>query len=184
MQAQMTPRTRPTLAIFASDKGPGDPERASIMSQAGAYFARRGARIVCLAEQDLCVPVVTSARSAGGELIIVGAPTFTMPSALGSIPFERLDTANERMDRIIALADVFVGLPGSLASAAQLYSTWTRAGGGESGKRVVLLNRNRAFEVVRGYFADVMAHGMRNPERFLQFSDSVEDLWNRVNRAL
>ena len=47
---------KPTLAVFASDQGPGDPERASIMSQAGALLARRGARIVCLVEGN-CVPV-------------------------------------------------------------------------------------------------------------------------------
>ena len=39
---------KPTIAVFASDKGPGDAERASIMSQAGTYFARKGARVVCL----------------------------------------------------------------------------------------------------------------------------------------
>ena len=55
---------KPTLAVFASDQGPGDPERASIMSQAGALLARRGARIVCLVE-GACVPVplITAARS-------------------------------------------------------------------------------------------------------------------------
>ena len=50
------PSARPTLAVFASQQGPGDPERSSIMSQAGTYFARKGARIVCLIDA-LTVPV-------------------------------------------------------------------------------------------------------------------------------
>jgi hypothetical protein len=40
----------PALAVFASDKGPGDAERSSIMSQAGTLLARHGARIICLAD--------------------------------------------------------------------------------------------------------------------------------------
>ena len=61
--------TRPTIAIFASDKGPGDAERASIMSQAGTYFARRGARIVCLAEgRSVAIPLITSARAEAADM--------------------------------------------------------------------------------------------------------------------
>ena len=53
----------PLIAVFASDRGPGDAERASLMSQAGSYFARRGARIVCLAEDDVIpVPLITAIR--------------------------------------------------------------------------------------------------------------------------
>ncbi|MDB5537996.1 MAG: hypothetical protein JWQ65_2871, partial [Devosia sp.] len=46
----------PVLAVFASDKGPGDAERASIMTQAGMYFARHGASIICVAENGV-IPV-------------------------------------------------------------------------------------------------------------------------------
>ena len=41
------------IGIFASDKGPGDPERASLMSQTGTLFARRGAQLLCLWEQGV-----------------------------------------------------------------------------------------------------------------------------------
>jgi hypothetical protein len=79
---------------------------------------------------------------------------------------------------------VFVGLPGSLASASELYKTWVRAGGGASGKPVVLLNRNRAFEVMRGLAADVLSHSVKRQDRMMVFTDNVEDLWNRVAWAL
>lgn len=175
----------PTLAVFASELGPGDPERASIMAQAGALLARRGARLVCLAEGgSLPVPLITSARAAGGEVLILADTTVRVPAALATVPLERIADAEERLDRVAALAHLFVGLPGSLASAASLYRSWVRAGGGAGNKPVVLLNRNRAFEVMRGMSADVLSHSVKRHDRLVVFTDSIEDLWNKVGWAL
>ena len=55
-----------------------------------------------------------------------------------------------------------------------------KAGGGAGGKPVVLFNRNRAFEAMRGMATDVLSHGIRRHDRFVQFADSVEDLWTKV----
>jgi predicted Rossmann-fold nucleotide-binding protein len=177
----MLATTRPTLGVFASDKGPGDAERASIMSQVGSYVARKGARLVCLAEGDsLAVPLVTSARAAGGEVIVIADSDFQMPAALAGVPMERIAEAEMRMRRLAELCDVFVGLPGSLASATSLFSAWVKAGGGTGGRPVVLFNRNRAFEVMRGMAVDVLSHGIKRHDRYVQFTDSVEDLWNKV----
>lgn len=177
--------TKPTIAVFASDHGPGDPERASIMSQAGSLLARRGARIVCLAEQDaIAVPLITSARAAGGEVLIIADEASKVPAALAGVPLERIAERGRRLVRVAELAALFVGLPGSLVSASSLYSSWVKAGGGASGKPVVLLNRNRAFEVVRGLSADVLSHSLKRYDRYVVFTDSIEDLWNKVSWAL
>ena len=175
----------PTLAVFASDKGPGDAERASIMSQAGTYFARKGARIVCLAEgKTIAIPLITSARAAGGDITIIADEKFTLPRALSGIPCEKIADAAARQSRVASLSTAFVGLPGSLASISSLYMIWLKAGGGASGKPVVLYNRNNAFEVLRGYAADILSHSINHHERVIQFADSIEDLWNRVNRLV
>lgn len=173
--------TAPTVAIFASDKGPGDAERASIMSQTGSYLARKGARIVCLAENEgLAVPLVTSARAAGGDVLVIGDEDFVMPAALTGVPLERIADPGQRLARLVEMSQVFVGLPGSLASASRLFSTWVKSGGGGAGRPVVLFNRNRAFEAMRGMATDVLSHGIRRHDRFVQFADSVEDLWTKV----
>lgn len=176
---------RPTLAVFASDQGRGDPERASIMSQAGAILARRGARIVCLVEgPGLPVPLITSARSSGGEVLLVGNGGTALPPALADMAVEHIAEPEARIARVAELADGFVGLPGSLASAASLYRTWVAAGAGSSHKPVILLNRNRAYEVVRGMSADVLSHSVKQFDRMAVFTDNVEDLWNKVAWAL
>ncbi len=175
----------PTVAIFASERGPGDPERANLMSQAGTLLARRGARLVCLAEYEgIPIPLVTAARAAGGDVLIVADDSFVAPRSLADVPCERLPGPEARLFRVASLANLFVGLPGSLASARSLYQAWAKAGGGSGGKPVVLLNRNRAFEGVRGLYADVFSHSVKKPDRYVQFTDSVEDLWNKVSWLL
>jgi hypothetical protein len=179
--AELTAR-KPTLAVFASEKGAGDPERASIMSLAGSLIARRGARIVSLAQESaLAVPLITSARAAGGEVLLVADSQIQLPPALIDVAIERHADHEARLDRMAQLADLLVGLPGSLASASDLYKSWVRSG---SSKPVVLLNRNRAFEVIRGFAADVLSHSVKRHDRMLVFTDNVEDLWNKISWAL
>lgn len=171
------------LAVFASDRGPGDAERSSIMSQAGSYFARRGAKLLCLAEQGIIpVPLVTAARAAGGDVQIIADGGIILPPALASVPIEVVEDRVERFARLAILADAYVGLPGSLASVTGLFGSWTS--GKQSGRKspVVLLNKHRAYEVLRGYAADVLSPGLKGFDRVVQFSDSIEDVWNRVVR--
>lgn len=175
----------PTVAVFASDKGPGDPERASIMSQAGSYFAKRGARIVCLAEAGVIpVPLITAARTAGGNVQIVADTTIVLPPALAGVPMEVLPEKADRLARVAELAGAYVALPGSLASASALFGTWAAAKAQGRTPPVVMLNRHKAYEVMRGYAADVLSPGLRGYERAVQFADSIEDLWARLARLL
>ena len=155
---------RPSLAVFASDKGPGDAERAPIMTQAGTILARHGARVICLAEETLdAIPLITSARAAGGEVLIVADANFQAPAALSEVPVERIDDPEARVRRVGELAQGFVGLPGSL---------------------VVLLNHHRAFEAMRGMATDVLSHSVNHADRVVVFTDNVDDLWNKVAWAL
>ncbi len=175
----------PVLAVFASDRGPGDPERASIMSQAGTLFARRGASIVALAENGVIpVPLITAARTAGGQVRIVGDSSIVLPAALRDVTLETLESREERLSRTAQSANALVALPGSLASATALFGTWAAAR--EQGRHVpvIMLNRHRAFEVLRGYAADVLSPGLPGFEKSVQFADTVDDLWNRVSRLV
>ncbi len=178
----MSPDTHPVLGVFASDVGPGDAERATIMSQAGSFFARKGARLVCLAEDGAVpVPLVTSARTAGGEVTLITDTTYEEPSALSGVVVEHLPTAEARLARMAALSNAYVALPGSLASATSLYRTWVKGGGGPGRRPVVFYDRNGAFKVLRGYAGDVLSNSIKNHDRYLQFADSIEDVWNKIS---
>lgn len=169
-----------TLAIFASDKGPGDAERASVMTQTGAYLAKRGAKLICLSDGDaLPVPMITSARAAGGQVEVFSDKAFQLPSALKDIGQTRIVDRQERLAQFALAADCFVGLPGSLASITNLFFTTLNLGGG---KPVVLFNHHNAFEVIRGFSVDVLAHGKPSAEQSFQIADSLDDVWNKVSR--
>ncbi|WP_297105722.1 hypothetical protein [uncultured Devosia sp.] len=176
----MTSPSKPglTVAFFASDKGPGDPERASLMGEAGRIFARKGARMLCLAEQGaLPVPLITAARTAGGTVEIIADASIKVPQALGEVPITVLPDRAERLAHLAGAASVFVALPGSLASVSALFGSWAAG----PPRPVVMLNRHRAFEVLRGFATDVLAASVAGYDRKVQFADSVEDLWNKVS---
>jgi hypothetical protein len=177
----MSPDTHPVLGVFASDQGPGDAERASIMSQAGSFLARKGARLVCLAEAGVVpIPLVTSARTAGGEVTLLASEQYAEPDAMSGVTVEHIPTREARLARMAQLSAVYVALPGSLASASSLYLTWVRGGGGPGRKPVVFYDHHDAFKVVRGYAADVIANSIKNHDRYVQFATTLDDLWNKV----
>jgi predicted Rossmann-fold nucleotide-binding protein len=166
-----------TVAIFASDKGPGDPERSSLMGEVGRVFARKGARMLCLAEGGaLPVPLITAARTAGGTVEVVADASIVLPPALADVSITVLPDAAERHAYLSQSSIAFVALPGSLASVSALFGAWSVG----AGRPVVMLNRHRAFEVLRGFATDVMAASVPNYDRNIQFAETVEDLWNKV----
>ena len=177
----MSPDARPVLGVFASDYGPGDAERASLMSQAGSFLARKGARLVVIAEDHLVpVPLVTSARTAGGEVTLIADESYSDLPALSGVTIERLATPEARAARLAALSTLYIALPGSLASAISLYRTWVKGGGGTGRKPVVFYDHNGAFKVVRGYAADIISSSIPSHDRYVQFADSIEDIWNKI----
>lgn len=176
-------KSQPIIGVFASDKGPGDPERASLMSQTGTLFARRGAQLLCLWENGVCpMPLMTAARTAGGVVSILADEAVTAPPTLAGVPVRVIENARERHRILAEEAQVLLALPGSLASASSLFGAWA-AGQGKP-KPVVMLNRHRAFEVVRGFAGDVLSHSVSGYDRNIQFADTVEDLWHKVNWVL
>jgi predicted Rossmann-fold nucleotide-binding protein len=173
----MAGATPPVVAVFASEHGPGDPERASLMSEFGMVFARRGARIICVGEGGIIpVPLVTAARAAGGAVEIIADDTIVLPPALSGVPITVVPDRAARMAKVTEAASVFVGLPGSLASATTLFGAWSKG----TSKPLVLLNRHKAFEVIRGFAADVLAPAVPGYDRKIQFAETVEELWAKV----
>jgi predicted Rossmann-fold nucleotide-binding protein len=177
----MSSAMTPTLAIFASDRGPGDPQRASIMSELGLVFARKGAKLICLAEDGIIpVPLITAARAAGGAVEVIADSSIALPPALADVPISVIAERKERYAALAARTEALVAVPGSLASGAALFGAWSS----EFKRPVIMLNRNRAFEVIRGFANDVLAQSVKNFDRNIQFADTVEELWGKTIWAL
>lgn len=171
----------PTLAIFASDRGPGDPQRASIMSELGLVFARKGAKLICLAEEGVIpVPLITAARAAGGAVEVIADATIALPPALADVPISVISDRKERHTALAARTQALVALPGSLASGVALFGAWAS----DYKRPVIMLNRNKAFEVLRGFANDVLSHSVKNFDRNIQFAETVEELWGKTIWAI
>jgi predicted Rossmann-fold nucleotide-binding protein len=173
----MSPVMTPTLAIFASDRGPGDPQRASIMSELGLVFARKGAKLICLAEDGVIpVPLITAARAAGGAVEVIADATIALPPALADVPISVISDRKDRHAALAARTEALVALPGSLSSGIALFGSWSS----EHKRPVIMLNHNRAFEVLRGFANDVLTHSVKNFDRNIQFAETVEELWGKT----
>ena len=154
------------------------------MAQAGAFFARKGARIVCIAnEGHVCGPVLAGSKSNGGQILILADDAFVVPRAFAEAEIERISDKAMRSKRAGQLSDAFVGLPGSLGSAMSLFDSWVKSGATGGSIPVALLNRNRAFESLRGFAADVASVRVRDLDRKLIFADNLDDLWRGVQKA-
>jgi hypothetical protein len=177
----MNPDVHPVLGVFTSDRGPGDAERASIMSQVGTFLGRKGARIVCLGDDDVPVPLITSARTAGGDVTLIASADYSEPPAFEGVTVEHVPDREARLQRLAVLSQIYLALPGSLASASSLYLTWARGGGGAGRKPVVFYDHHDAFKVVRGYAADVISNSIKNHDRYVQFATNLDDMWNKIS---
>ncbi len=173
---------RVSLVIFASDRGPGDAERTAIMSQAGNLLARNGARIVCLAEDGVFpLALLTTAHLAGADIELVCDRETELPPVLGDIEKTIIENGKARYETLAEKADCLVGLPGSLASVSSLFLTIAEL---ETVRPMVFLNRNRAYEIIRGFSSDVFFHSFQKAHRNVQFVETVEEIWPRVQRLI
>lgn len=155
------------------------------MSDVGTLLAKNKVRIVCLAEEGtFCRPLVSSARAAGGTVLIVSDTALEKTNIPPGALVETIAETEQRRQRISDLVDAFIGLPCSLRAIRSLYGSWIMAGGGSGGKPVALLNRNRAFEVFRGYANDVLSHDVANVDKLMIFSENFEELWGKLKKTL
>ena len=175
----------PSLAVFADATLSGDADYTRVLSNAGTLFARNGARLICLAEGGAyCRPLVVAARAAGGAVTLLSDGSHDSARLVDGCTVEAIEDEEVRYQHLADLADAFVGFPAGLMQVRALFNAWVMAGAGASGKPVALLNRNRAYEVLRGYFVDVVTHSLADSDRLTVFADTPEDLWNELQQVL
>lgn len=172
----------PTLVIFASDKGPGDATRTDIMSQAGSLLAKHGAKLVCLVESDdIPVPLLKSACAKGAEIELIADKEYILPNVLQNITTRVILDRAGRLAMLEKLADCFVILPGSLATATSHFLTIKEL---RTPVPMVFLNQNNAFEIVRGFSADVFAHTFQQAHKNMLFAENVDEIWDYISKLL
>lgn len=170
------------VAVFADC---GDTSHLADYRQAGLVIGRHGAHLYCLARDGQWPrALVESALAAGGLVTVATGPTERPPSVPQGVTV--ITEASEALAAraIVAASQVIVGLPAGIETVSALYGAWSASGGAAGGRPVGLLNRNRAYEVVRGFTNDIAAVGRGNIDSLIQISDNFDDLWGRLTRLV
>lgn len=171
-----------SVAIFADC---GITAHQAQYRQAGTSVAQQDARVVCVGcGGQWPQAVVDSALGAGGSVTVMVGPAAQNPTLPSGVHIERFESDDEAAMGAVRASQAVIGLPGGIATMRTLYAAWAGAGGAACGRPVGLLNRDRAFEVVRGFLFDVAAPGRGNIDSLVQFSDNFDDLWNKLTRLV
>lgn len=169
------------LAVFGDT---GATRYQEIYRQAGEALARAGAQVVCVGDQnDYPRAFVQAILGAGGKVSMIAVEGGTLPDVPLGVEIRFVATREDAALQAMQTTDAIFALPAGIATTAALYHAWVAAGGAKSGKPVGLLNRDRAFEIVRGFVSDVANVGLGNTEKQIQISDNIEDLLNRLMRV-
>ena len=143
-------------------------------------LARQGVTLLALAEKDV-VPLafLTSAVAAKGQVELFCDKRYTLPANLENVQVRTIADRKERARTLARRADCFVVLPGSLATATSQFLSISDQ---KTSVPMVFLNQNNAFEILRGFSADVFVHTFPKAHKQVQFAQSVEDIWPLVTR--
>ena len=153
------------------------------MSQAGSFLARKGARLVCLAEDGVVpVPLVTSARTAGGEVTLIADDDYAEPPRLrgrhGRAPADRRGAP--RAPRR-AVARSTSRCPARSPPRSSLYRTWVQGGGGRRAQAGGVLRPQRRLQgAARLRRRRPLQLDPQATTATCSSPTSVEDIWNKI----
>jgi hypothetical protein len=122
----MSPR-QPVIAVFGSSTTKESDATWRLAYELGAELARGGAAVMTGGYGGIMAACSRGAREAGGHVVGVTVELFERRGPANPWVTERVHTPDlfERLRTIIARADGFVTVPGSIGTLTELFLTWT-----------------------------------------------------------
>ena len=157
---------RPALCVFCGAKSGNEAHWALTAFDFGAAVARRGWRLVYGGGRvGLMGALADGALSAGGEVVGV-IPTQLMERELAHGGVARLEVVVDmaaRKQRMMAMSDAFVALPGGLGTLDELFEVLTLRQIGQHAKPSALLDERGYWQpLLRACYAMVDAGFVRD----------------------
>lgn len=132
-----------SVCVFCGSRFGADPAHRGLAARLGTAVARRGWRLVYGGgEVGLMGVAATAAIEAGGEVLGI-IPRRLMQREIGKRDLSELlvtETMAERKERMIAVSDAFVCLPGGLGTLDELLEVMTLKQLGYVGQPIVLVD--------------------------------------------
>jgi hypothetical protein len=151
------------ICVFCGAQPGVRPEYRRAAAAFGTLLARSGVGLVYGgASVGLMGAVADAALAAGGEVIGV-IPGVLMAREVGHRGLTRLEVVADmqlRKQRMIALSDAFLTLPGGLGTLDELFEVLTLRQLGEHAKPIVAVSDRGYFDALAATLRDFVAHGL------------------------
>ena len=153
--------------MFCGARPGADPAFLAAAEQMGRAIAARGLTLVYGgARIGVMGAVANAALEAGGRVVGV-IPTSLVSKEIAHDGLSELfltETMHDRKDRMIALSDAFIALPGGFGTYDELFETITLAQIGIHDKPNALLDTKGFFQPLLALFRHTIAHEFAAPE--------------------
>ncbi len=156
-----------SVCVFCGSRPGGDPVFAQNAARLGAAIAARGMTLVYGGARVGVMGVVADAALRGGGRVVGVIPKALVSKEIAHAGLSELfltDSMHERKDRMIALSDAFVALPGGFGTYDELFEVLTLAQIGFHDKPIGLLDTQRFYAPLVALLRHTIAHGFAAPE--------------------
>jgi uncharacterized protein (TIGR00730 family) len=155
--------TRPAVCVFCGARNGADPRFVALARRAGAMLASCGATLVYGGGRvGMMGALADAALAEGGEVIGV-IPSVLMDREVGHTGLTRLEVVADmqvRKQRMIALSDAFLTLPGGLGTLDELFEVLTLRQLGEHAKPIVAVSDRGYFDALSASLREFEANGL------------------------
>lgn len=160
----MSAAPRPfAVCVFCGARAGGDPRFLAIARRAGTALARAGATVVYGGGSVGMMGALADAALAAGGRVIGVIPSVLMAREVGHRGLTTLEVVADmqvRKQRMIALSDAFLTLPGGLGTLDELFEVLTLRQLGEHDRPIVAVSDGGYFDALAASLRGFVAHGL------------------------
>jgi uncharacterized protein (TIGR00730 family) len=157
------PSRAASVCVFCGARDGADPRFLAIARRAGALLAACRATVVYGGGSvGMMGALADAALAEGGEVVGV-IPSVLMNREVGHTRLSRLEVVADmqvRKQRMIALSDAFLTLPGGLGTLDELFEVLTLRQLGEHAKPIVAVSDQGYFDTLAATLREFEAHGL------------------------
>lgn len=151
------------VCVFCGARNGADPRFLALARRAGALLAASGATVVYGGGSvGMMGALADAALAEGGEVVGV-IPSVLMAREVGHGGLTRQEVVGDmqlRKQRMIALSDAFLVLPGGLGTLDELFEVLTLRQLGEHAKPIVAVSDGGYFDALAACLRGIVGHGL------------------------
>lgn len=151
------------VCVFCGARTGAEPRFSALAREAGERLARAGVTLVYGGGSVGMMGVLADAALAAGGEVIGVIPSVLMAREVGHRGLTRLEVVADmqlRKQRMIALSDAFLTLPGGLGTLDEVFEVLTLRQLGEHAKPIVAVSDRGYFDALAASLRAFVVHGL------------------------